>query len=72
VHVPTAASVTVAPDTVHTDVVCDANVTANPEVAVALTVKGAVPNTWLASAPNVMLWLPGVTAKLCVTAAAAA
>ena len=44
--------------------------TDKPELAVALTVKGAAPNTWLDSAPKVIvcdastwkLWLTGVAA----------
>jgi bifunctional DNase/RNase len=43
VQVPTATSVTVAPDTVQTAGV-ETKVTARPEDAVALMVKGAVPN----------------------------
>lgn len=45
VQVPTAARVTVPPETLHTAAVVEAKVTARPEVAVALTGKGAVPNT---------------------------
>jgi hypothetical protein len=71
VQVPTAASVTVAPDTVQTDEVVEARLTANPELALALTVNGAAPNTWPESAPNVMVWLPGVTVKLWLSGAAA-
>jgi bifunctional DNase/RNase len=43
VQVPTATSVTVAPDTVQTVEVVEAKLTARPDDAVALTVKGAVP-----------------------------
>lgn len=43
VQAPAAASVTVAPDTVHTAGVVDPKLTARPEDAVALTVNGAVP-----------------------------
>ena len=42
-HVPTATKVTVVPDTVHTEVVVEAKLTASPDDAVALTVNGAVP-----------------------------
>jgi hypothetical protein len=72
VHVPTATNVTVPPDTVQTDEVVEAKLTAKPELAVALTAKGAVPNAWLDSAPNVIVWLPAVTAKLSLTGVAAA
>jgi len=72
VQVPTAASVTVAPDTVHTDVVCELKLTGNPELAVALTAKGTLPNAWLASDPNVIVWLAAVTVKLWLTGVAAA
>ena len=44
VQVPTATSVTVVPDTVQTDVVCEVKLTANPDDAVALTANGALPN----------------------------
>jgi hypothetical protein len=44
-HVPTATSVTVTPETVQTDAVFEANVTARPELAVALSANGAPPNT---------------------------
>jgi hypothetical protein len=43
VQVPAATIVTVDPDKVQTAVVVEAKVTASPEVAVALTVKGAEP-----------------------------
>jgi hypothetical protein len=45
VQVPTATSVTVEPDTVQTGDVVEAKLTARPELAVALTVNGAVPYT---------------------------
>jgi hypothetical protein len=45
VHVPALTSVTVTPDTVQTEEVVEAKLTANPELAVALTGKGAAPNT---------------------------
>jgi hypothetical protein len=72
VHVPTAASVTIVPDTAHTDAVCEVKLTASPDVAVALTVKGDVPNAWLASVPNVIVWLACVTVKPWLTGVAAA
>jgi len=72
VQVPTATSVTIAPDTVQKDGVVEAKLTARPEEAVAPTVNGAVPKGWLESAPKVMVWLPDVTWKLRFTAVAAA
>jgi len=71
-HVPGLTSVRVVPDTVQTDKVVDVKVTARPEDAVALSVKGAVPYAWLERAPNVMVWLPCVTGKLWFTGVAAA
>jgi hypothetical protein len=64
VHVPTATRVTVAPESVHTADVSDAKLTVRPDDDVALTVNGAVPNTSLESAPNVIVWLVCVTWKL--------
>jgi hypothetical protein len=43
VHVPTAAMATVVPDTVHTPGVVELKATGSPELAVAVTVKGAYP-----------------------------
>jgi len=71
VQVPAAASVTVAPDVVHTAEVVEAKLTARPEEAVALTVNGAEPNALFESAPKVMVWLAGVTWKLWFTGVAA-
>jgi phage tail protein X len=71
VHVPAPTSVTVAPDTVQTDVVVEAKLTANPELALALTVNGEAPNTWPNKLPNVIVWLPGVTVKPWLTGVAA-
>jgi hypothetical protein len=71
VQVPAEISVTVAPDTVQTGVVCELKLTARPEDAVALTV-GVVPKGWFESAPNVTVWLPWVTWKLWFTGVAAA
>ena len=45
VQVPTATSVTVVPETLHTAVVCELKATVRPELAVAPTVDGAVPST---------------------------
>jgi hypothetical protein len=62
--VPAPTSVTVPPDTVHTAEVVEAKLTANPELALALTANGEAPNTWLDKLPKLMVWLSGVTAKL--------
>jgi hypothetical protein len=43
VQAPPAISVTVAPDTVHTPVVREPKLTANPELALAMSVNGAAP-----------------------------
>jgi hypothetical protein len=55
VQVPPEISVTVDPDTVHTDVVCELKLTVSPEVEDALTVNGAAPNVWFESPPNVIV-----------------
>jgi hypothetical protein len=72
VQVPAATRVTVSPETVHTEDVSDAKLTARPDDDVALTVNGAVPNTSLESAPNVIVWLVCVTWKLWLTGVAGA
>src|SRR4051794_5689108 len=41
-----------------------AKLTGNPELAAALTAKSASPNVLLASAPNVIVWLPFVFVRL--------
>ena len=60
------------PDTVHTDGVVEAKLTASPDEAVALTANGAAPKVWFESAPKVMVWLSSVTWKLWLTGEAAA
>jgi hypothetical protein len=55
VHVPTATSVTVAPEVVQTPVVVDAKPTAKLEDAVALTLKGEAPSALFESEPNVIV-----------------
>ena len=70
-HVPTATSITVALDTVHTGGVVEPKLTGKPEDAVALTVNGAVPYASFESAPKVMVWLDCVTWKLWLTGVAA-
>lgn len=57
VQVPTAITVTVAPETLHTGVVCELKLTARPELAVAVTMNGALPQGCFESAPKVMVWL---------------
>jgi hypothetical protein len=47
--------VTVFPLAVHTAVVDDAKLTASPDDAVALIVKGAAPKVWLARAPKTIV-----------------
>jgi len=64
VQVPPITSVTVDNVTVQTAGVCELKLTASSDDAVALTVNGAVPKTWFASVPKVIVWLAGVTVKL--------
>jgi hypothetical protein len=71
VQVPVAISVTVAPDTLHTEVVSDVKLTVNPELAVALNLNGCEPSVLFGSDPKAMVWLALVTWKPCVTGAAA-
>jgi len=74
VQVPACNNVTVDPDSVQTVPELEAKLTASPELAVALTMKGAVPNTLPGSAPKVMLCgvMLVVTVKLWLTGVAAA
>ena len=73
VQVPVETSVTVVPETVHTDNVCDEKVTVSPEVAVADTPNGGEDaNDLLLRVPNVMVWFAVATTKLCVTSGAIA
>ena len=53
-HVPAARNVAVVPDTVHTAVVDEPKVTANPELALADNASG-VPTVWVPGATNVMV-----------------
>jgi hypothetical protein len=74
VHVPTATSVAVVLETVQTDVVVAAKLTARLEDAVAVRVKGALPSTLFESDPKVIVWLVWdgcVTWKLWLTGVAA-
>jgi hypothetical protein len=70
-QVPRATIVTVLPETVQTATVVEDRLTASPEVAVALTVKGAAPNAMLLSAPKLIVWF-AVMEKLCVAGVAVA
>jgi hypothetical protein len=69
---PSARTVTVLPATVQTEVVVEAKLTANPELAVAPIVNGATPKLTLLSAPNVIVCDAAFTVKLCVTGVATA
>jgi uncharacterized membrane protein len=64
VQTPSAARVTVVPETVQMSVVAEAKVTSRPEDAVALTVNGAEPKALFESVLNLIVWLPCVTWKL--------
>jgi hypothetical protein len=71
-HVPAARIVTVLPETVQTEGVVEAKVTANPELAVALTLNGATPSVTLLNEPNEMVCAAAKTPKDWVTGVAAA
>lgn len=64
---PAATIVTVLPETVQTEVVVEAKLTARPEFAVALTVYGETPNVTLLRAPKVMVCAAPLAEELCVT-----
>jgi hypothetical protein len=68
---PPPTIVTTVPDTVHTAGVVEAKPTVSPEVAVAVSVKGAIPNVTLPTAGNEISCEIGLTAKLWVTGFAA-
>ena len=72
VQVPAATSVTVVPLTVHTAVVVDENVTASPDVVVALTVNAAVPYVLPPNAAKAIVCATFATMKLWSTLVAAA
>jgi len=71
VHVPNVTSVTVEPETVQIDPVCELKLTVCPEFDVALTV-GEVPKAAFGRFPKVMVCVPWVTVKLSLTGVAAA
>jgi hypothetical protein len=55
VQVPAATSVTVEPETVQVDVVCELKLTGRFEDAVALTVKVPDPKAWFANDAKLMV-----------------
>ena len=69
-HEPAPATVTVLPETEQTPGLVEAKVTANPDDALAVTTKGAAPNTELAGDTAEIVCALS-TAKEFVTAAAA-
>ena len=68
VHVPAEAMVTVKPATVQTACVEEERLTTSPELAVAVTVKGATPKVTLAGAKlivwGVIMFRPSRTSRL--------
>ena len=70
-QVPPVTIVTVLPLTVHTAVVVDENVIANPDDAVALTANAGLPYVLPESAPKVIVCAAFATAKVWLTLAAA-
>ena len=54
-HVPMATSVTVTPETVQTEGLLEASVTARPELAVAVRVGGVELSVTAPNAPNVIV-----------------
>ncbi len=69
---PALARVTFTPATVQTADVVDEKLTGRPDVEVAASANGAVPNAFFGSALKAMVWLPWVTLKLWMTEGAAA
>ena len=70
-HVPTLTATTYPPETVHTPGVFETTVTASPELAETLS-EIFVPNGQLNNVPNVIVWLIGFTANVCVIGVAGA
>jgi hypothetical protein len=70
-QLPAETRVTVVPDTVQTNGVREAKLTVNPELAVALTVKGVAPYVTAGRVAKVMVCGMSVTAKVCFTVVAA-
>src|SRR5580700_10429063 len=54
-HIPAAMTVTVLADTVQTEIVVDAKLTASPELAVAVIGNGATPKVTFPSEPKVIV-----------------
>jgi hypothetical protein len=50
------SSVTVVPDTLHTELVCELKLTVRPEDALALTVNDPVLGAWFDNGPKVIVW----------------
>lgn len=71
VQVPTATKLTVLPVTVQTLVKFDVNVTAKPEVALAVTMKDPLPSNLVASVLKVIVCAALAIANDCVTWTAA-
>jgi hypothetical protein len=71
VHVPAVTNVAVVPLTAQTLVVCEAKLTAKPEVAVADSASG-VPTVWVTGVLKVIVCASAVTVKVCETGVAAA
>ena len=71
VQMPPATIVTVVDETVQTEVVVEAKLTDNPELAVALTVNGDAPKVTLLKAENEIVCEAGFTVKLWFTGGAA-
>jgi hypothetical protein len=71
-HEPPATIVTVFPETVQTEAVVEAKLTARPELAVAVAVNGDTPYVASLSAPNVIVCDAALTVKPRVTGVAAA
>jgi hypothetical protein len=68
---PRLTNVAADPETVQTDAVDDASVTARPDDAVAAMENGPGPKGWLAMGAKVMVWLPAATMKVWSTGVAA-
>jgi len=63
-HVPAVIKVTVAPETVQTEVVVEANVTASPELALALSGGGVELSDCVPGGTNVIVCATCVMVKL--------
>ena len=63
-QVPPATIVTVVEETVQTEDVVEAKLTANPELAVALTVNGDAPKVTLLKPEKLIVCEAGLTVKV--------